>query len=252
MSTLSLKKLTPRLDDAISHLAETFTNLTVADTPDEPMDEDLRWDSMAGIDWDTAPSYPDSWTLPHSDDLPKLQPKKTRHTEALRKGRCEHGLRFYHASTECYACLDLDRRFPLEPETINMVQEISEPDDHQGAATILLNADIEGQKVRCLLDSGANNTYLSESLVKKIGLRRTPLGHQRKVKVADGFAHIIQDHCPNLPIRFDSFSDEIHPLIIPLRGTEVILGMNWLKRHNPTIDWSTGQITFRATTSPKA
>jgi dUTP pyrophosphatase len=111
--------------------------------------------------------------------------------------------------------------------------------------TLILTADIEGQKVKCLVDSGAGDCYLSENLVKKIGLRTTPLKTAKRVKVADGFTHIVQDACPALPISFKDFQDEIDAKVIPLRGTDVILGMTWLQKNNPQIDWRDHVLTWR-------
>ncbi|KAJ7986809.1 hypothetical protein DPEC_G00332230 [Dallia pectoralis] len=46
-----------------------------------------------------------------------------------------------------------------------------------------------------------------------------------------------------LAIRIDSRLRERERERMELHGVPVILGLSWLQRHNPTIDWSTGVIT---------
>ena len=59
------------------------------------------------------------------------------------------------------------------------------------------------------------------------------------------FTHIVQDACPSLLIIFKNYKDQMDAKVIPLRGTDVILGMNWLQKNNPLIDWRNYVLTWQ-------
>ena len=47
-----------------------------------------------------------------------------------------------------------------------------------------------------------------------------------------------------MTLRFPGFEGTITPLIVPLHGYDLILGMPWLTNHNPHIDWRTRTLSF--------
>ena len=116
---------------------------------------------------------------------------------------------------------------------------------NDAANALIINANLEGLEVKCLVDCGATATYISEKVVKHLSLRTTPMPKNEKVKLADGRIHEVTLHCPDLPIRLDNqIRHTISPKVLPLGGSQIILGMTWLKAHNPHIDWSAGTITL--------
>lgn len=47
-----------------------------------------------------------------------------------------------------------------------------------------------------------------------------------------------------LKIRYKNHSEKVYFYVANIRRSEVIIGHNWLEKHNPKIDWRTGEIFF--------
>ena len=63
-------------------------------------------------------------------------------------------------------------------------------------------------------------------------------------KQADGNEHIIESYVDSTIMLVD-LVEKVELAVIPLVGYDIILGIPWLTRHNPVIDWSTRAISVR-------
>src|ERR1700730_5366015 len=59
---------------------------------------------------------------------------------------------------------------------------------------------------------------------------------------ADGKQHTVT-HYAECVMHLGDIVESIMLSVIPLVGYDVIVGTTWLKRHNPSINWSTGMVT---------
>jgi hypothetical protein len=108
---------------------------------------------------------------------------------------------------------------------------------HYSDSTMHFVGDIQGRPVKILLDSGSSNTFISTSLASQLqgnSVCQQPL----KVTVANGSHMLCQKEFKQLlwSIQQCSFVSEVK--VLPLSQYDLIVGMDWLMKHNPMeIDW---------------
>ncbi|KAF8235901.1 hypothetical protein L208DRAFT_1534893 [Tricholoma matsutake] len=111
----------------------------------------------------------------------------------------------------------------------------------------VLGAD--GRKVietEALLDSGVGGVFMSHEFAEENGLRLCPLERIIKVRNVDGTPNkkgeISQYARGPLTINGQTFLTTF--LITGLGGELIILGLPWLRKINPAINWRTGTFQF--------
>ncbi|KAE9163614.1 hypothetical protein PF004_g30091 [Phytophthora fragariae] len=107
---------------------------------------------------------------------------------------------------------------------------------------ILISLHIAGAErpLRALLDSGATNNFIRDDclalLPSHVRVREGP--GEIVVKLADGKPHRAPRRAVSLAYAFDGFSTNDDLLVIELNyAFDCILGMPWLARYQPEIDW---------------
>ena len=104
-----------------------------------------------------------------------------------------------------------------------------------------------------LLDSGASACFLDEEFAKR---QKIPLVQKSKpvhIEVIDRQSLLsgsITHETKPIEIMFKDHSSCIIFNIIKIPSNPVILGLSWLKKHNPLIDWRLWKMTF-VTKPPK-
>lgn len=106
--------------------------------------------------------------------------------------------------------------------------------------------------IRCLIDSGATCNVVSAALAPLLsGYFSTPT-NITTFRFADGGTFSSSSICTNISLHLPDGS----PLTIDtakvcrLSSFDLLLGQQWLRRTNPAIHWSTGQVTIPETTPP--
>ena len=102
----------------------------------------------------------------------------------------------------------------------------------------------EGVVTEALLDSGAMGLVISEEFVRRHKFKRTKLERPVYVRNVDGtlnYAGSIVDTV-EVEIFFKEHKERTSIDVIGGQKWSVILGMPWLGRHNPKIDWKTGEV----------
>ena len=97
-----------------------------------------------------------------------------------------------------------------------------------------------------MLDSGASTTFLSETFAKRHRVATTPLTTPIALYNADGSANAIGQitHEAHLIMRIGMHQECIIAAVANTGGDDLILGVDWLRHHNPEIDWATGDVQF--------
>ncbi len=133
----------------------------------------------------------------------------------------------------------------LSHEIISMI-ETRESDE---STMILLQGNVNGYNARVLIDCGASHNFISENFVKCHDLptnRITPVS----VTVANGRTSYINQVFEGFELALDDFNDRIiSAYVFPIQSDanyDLILGLPWLFRINPSIDWKTRCITITA------
>lgn len=112
------------------------------------------------------------------------------------------------------------------------------------SATIVLQKSIH---LTAFLDCGAEGSFMSEKFARQHFLRLEPLDPPFAVRLADGSAAkggTINHTTVPLCLAINHHVEEIRFFIVPSLSHGVILGMDWLRRHNPSIDWATDSVRF--------
>ena len=95
---------------------------------------------------------------------------------------------------------------------------------------LILMGIIQQTKVKIPIDSGAGIDYISDKLVKELGLIPSIMRNPLHTKVADGYIYEINQYLPALPLDITDFQETISPKVLPLQEKEIILGYRWLKK----------------------
>ena len=142
-----------------------------------------------------------------------------------------------------------------------VVAAVESRDDHVGSTLVdsdayrIASVSVPGQLVKLegtvdkhraivMVDSGSTGDFISEKLVQSCKLYKRKYESPKPVWLADGKEHIIESYVDST-IKLGDLIERVELAVIPLVGYDVILGIPWLTRHNPVIDWSTSTVSVR-------
>src|SRR4051812_29022463 len=100
-----------------------------------------------------------------------------------------------------------------------------------------------------MVDSGSTGDFISSTLVERLQLPTRRLRPHREVYLADGSKHLCSQQV-KCRIETGAISEEVQLAVIPLEGHDIIYGHPWLRRHNPSIDWSNGSVSISSLSLP--
>ena len=89
-----------------------------------------------------------------------------------------------------------------------------------------------------MMGSGAKEDFIDKEVCKKHQIIKTPTGNRREIYLAKGNRSDMGPitHIAKVPMTIGN-NQELDTLqVANLQNHEVILGMPWLKEHNPKID----------------
>ena len=97
-----------------------------------------------------------------------------------------------------------------------------------------------------MLDSGASSIYVDEGFCKRKGLNPAKLTEQSSVKLADGTQSAVTHLLPSVRLQVENYKDNMRAYVTSLGGQyDMILGMEWLERINPQVDWRAKTVAFK-------
>ena len=102
----------------------------------------------------------------------------------------------------------------------------------------------EGITVETLLDSGATGLVMSSEFARKQGFKLKKLERPMQVRNVDGSFNKEGpiENTVEVNIYYQGHRERTEIDVIGGQKWSVILGMPWLARHNPEIDWRTGEV----------
>jgi hypothetical protein len=112
---------------------------------------------------------------------------------------------------------------------------------------LLVKLGSEQRAANALLDSGATGNIVSEEWVRRHSIRVERLNDERPLQCADGSISVIQS---SVRLRMRIGNDQRHHqeditfYVANIGLQDIILGTDWLIKHNPTINWQNYQVTF--------
>jgi hypothetical protein len=101
---------------------------------------------------------------------------------------------------------------------------------------------INGHRLRAMIDSGATGNFIAEEAVQKAGIRLQTKAYPYQLQLVDGTTAgeddgMIRKETKPERMRIDGHEELIQLDVVPLGHHLIILGMPWLRKHNPRIDW---------------
>lgn len=105
-------------------------------------------------------------------------------------------------------------------------------------------------QIPALIDSGATILCIHLDVVKKYGwdVSEAPQSMQRPVLNTDGIANnsgYITKEC-RMFVQHENHVEWMWLMILNIRNSRVVLRHNWLVRHNPQINWRTGEVKLNS------
>ena len=102
----------------------------------------------------------------------------------------------------------------------------------------------KGVVTKALLDSGATGLVMSEEFARRHKFKRTKLERPVYVRNVDSTLNYTGPIVDTVEVEIFFKGHKKRTSIDVIRGQKwsVILGMPWLRYHNPEIDWKTGEV----------
>ena len=179
--------------------------------------------------------------------------------ERRERGQCFHCDDPYHPGQACKAKLYALMGEEGEEEVKDIVDEmeklLEEPANpgeisinalsgNQSASTIRLQGSIKGKRVNILIDSGSTHSFIDAGIIKQMGAV-AEVDAPLLVHVVDGSKVVVDSICKNLQVLIQGHTFNHDLRVFPLGGSDVILGVDWLKIHNPiTFDFCSLKVSL--------
>jgi hypothetical protein len=107
---------------------------------------------------------------------------------------------------------------------------------------IKLSATVDSHKAVVMVDSGSTGDFISEEFVQGNKLASRCYERPKTVWLADGKELTIRSYVESR-VKLGDLTENVELAVIPLAGYDMILGIPWLKRHSPIIDWNTSSVS---------
>jgi len=119
-----------------------------------------------------------------------------------------------------------------------------------GERSLQLSVEIQttdtGQRLQifALLDCGATGLFINSTLVREKGLTTRTLQRPIPVYNVDGSPNEAGSitEVVDLVLQFKDHSERVVLAVTNLGKQDIILGLTWLREHNPEVDWKTGEV----------
>jgi len=126
--------------------------------------------------------------------------------------------------------------------------ETSDNDQAHIMVQIQLHSEKGSVTINTMIDSGPTEDFIDQEVRNKHGIKMIKAKSPREIYLADGKPSAMGPvtHMTKVPMDISSHRELATFQVAKLQTHEVILGMPWLREHNPTIDWNDKRITFNS------
>lgn len=123
---------------------------------------------------------------------------------------------------------------------MHAVSTRSEDSVSQSPALIVHKVHVDGiaTPLRALVDTGASNNFVRAKVVSECGLHLPKTTREMVIRLANGSTVKVPKQTKRLTVGFEDFRGEDEFILLDLDDKfDIILGMPWLRRYQPRIDW---------------
>jgi len=130
---------------------------------------------------------------------------------------------------------------------LNHTDTLENDNDHI-MVKIQLHGEKESVTMNAMIDSGATEDFIHREVCNKHGIKMIKAKSPSEIYLADGKPSAMGPvtHRMKVPMDISSHRELASLQVANLQNHEVILGMPWLREHNPTINWNDKRLTFNS------
>ena len=134
-------------------------------------------------------------------------------------------------------------RPPVAPELV--VGRIRRDSATHIQVPVMLKLNRQSYPLEALIDSGAEESFLDQEVIKRLGIATQPLEPPLAVAALNGrsLPRITRVTEPINLLVSGNHSEYIRFCVFSCPDSPMVLGFPWLKKQNPHIDWTIGSIT---------
>lgn len=109
---------------------------------------------------------------------------------------------------------------------------------------IYIRGETKDVETNALLDSGASGLFIHWDFVKKHRIPTKPYTKPRIIRNVDHSFNALGKitNYVETTLTVGDHEEKVHLAVTDLGTDNLILGLPWLRKHNPHIDWSQGQL----------
>ena len=135
-------------------------------------------------------------------------------------------------TVECEAQLSISPRFMKNPPQVIKLKAWIK--SRQG----------QFRKFEPEVDNGCQITCIHPRVVKRINLREIKLKQPIPMSNADGSANRQKEatHVAEMILKIGNHEERLEALILDIGENQMLLGQDWLQKHNPTINWKSQKV----------
>uniref|UniRef100_A0A8C5MFT5 CCHC-type domain-containing protein n=1 Tax=Leptobrachium leishanense TaxID=445787 RepID=A0A8C5MFT5_9ANUR len=202
------------------------------------------------------PPYMSSQPTDSGDEPMQVGAARGPLTEAERSRRRSLGLCMYcgragHQVRECREKPNARIGKPLALPAFASIKGICTPMSTHLIVPLSLQWDDHTTTINAMIDSGASSCFLDTEVKQTLGIPTSPKKQPYPIQLLDGSTPqsgpVTKETIPLLVTIGEQFQDTLLFDIVPSPVFPAVLGLNWLRRHNPTIDWTRSTVTFNQT-----
>ena len=114
----------------------------------------------------------------------------------------------------------------------------------QWRRTLELAAKVGTRSMRILVDSGSTGNYIDarECAARKLQIQKEKAVEE--LRLADG-STVKTEGRVRVHVKCGEYRGTVYARVFPQMNKQMILGIPWLSKENPHIDWAQGAITVR-------
>ncbi|TPX39623.1 hypothetical protein SeLEV6574_g07093, partial [Synchytrium endobioticum] len=132
---------------------------------------------------------------------------------------------------------------------LSSLNEVIRPYSPHFMIPFYISSPVLPEKVlgKALVDSGATRTYISRQFAVRNSIKLIPLATPQQVLLADGGrSHPITHKTETMTLTLNDHSELLSVGVFDTKQYDLILGLNWLTYHSPSIDWELRTIKFNS------
>jgi hypothetical protein len=190
-------------------------------------------------------------SLPEQETLsPKENIQSSRSNDERRGTRRRFGKR---GSPGVRSTTPLLGRKNIEPKPPDRPFIISSVGRYQRDEKIILEVTIQAKNNKihnttAMVDCGATENFIDKDYTEQIKIRLDKKKIPRRVLAVDGreITSGPVTHDTSVELIINNHREKIKLHCITIGNSPIIMGLPWLKQHNPNIDWKEGRVTFNS------